>query len=102
MKVSGAWWYILAIERQEACWRSACSLESTCQYGYFDCGTVNDASRINWFNSTNVTSLCVPNATGPSFYQYGIFADAVNSNVIGSLFFNKYFYCFWWGLRNLR
>ncbi|KAK4607075.1 hypothetical protein RGQ29_001052 [Quercus rubra] len=99
--VSGAWWYILAIERQEACWRSACSLESTCQYGYFDCGTVNDASRINWFNSTNVTSLCVPNATGPSFYQYGIFADAVNSNVIGSLFFNKYFYCFWWGLRNL-
>ncbi|XP_050286612.1 protein CNGC15b-like [Quercus robur] len=99
--VSGAWWYILAIERQEACWRSACSLESTCQYGYFDCGTVNDASRTNWFNLTNVTSLCVPNATGPSFYQYGIFADAVNSNVIGSLFFNKYFYCLWWGLRNL-
>ncbi|XP_030966773.1 protein CNGC15b-like [Quercus lobata] len=99
--VSGAWWYILAIERQEACWRSACSLESTCQYGYFDCGTVNDASRTNWFNSTNVRSLCVPKATGPSFYQYGIFADAVNSNVIGSLFFNKYFYCLWWGLRNL-
>ncbi|KAK9999090.1 hypothetical protein SO802_018693 [Lithocarpus litseifolius] len=99
--VSGAWWYILAIERQEACWRSACSLESTCQYGYFDCGTVNDASRTNWFNSTKVTSLCVPNATGPSFYQYGIFADAVNSNVIGTLFFNKYFYCLWWGLRNL-
>ncbi|KAM4083778.1 hypothetical protein ACB094_08G082300 [Castanea mollissima] len=99
--VSGAWWYILAIERQEACWRSACSLESSCQYGYFDCGTVNDASRTNWFSSTNVTSLCVPNATGPNFYQYGIFADAVNSNVIGSLFFNKYFYCLWWGLRNL-
>nr|POF23878.1 protein cngc15c [Quercus suber] len=99
--VSGAWWYILAIERQEACWRSACSLESTCQYGYFDCGTINDASRTNWLNSTNVRSLCVPNPTGPNFYQYGIFADAVNSNVTGSPFFNKYFYCLWWGLRNL-
>ncbi|KAE8655399.1 putative cyclic nucleotide-gated ion channel 15 [Hibiscus syriacus] len=33
--VLGASWYLLAIERQEACWRSACDLEkSTCQYKF--------------------------------------------------------------------
>ena len=103
MKLSGSWWYLLGIERQEACWRSACNLESACRNEYFDCHTVNDDARTNWFSSTNVTTLCIPNVTGgPSFYQYGIFGDAVNSNVIGSPFFNKYFYCLWWGLRNLR
>ncbi|KAK4607073.1 hypothetical protein RGQ29_001050 [Quercus rubra] len=99
---SGSWWYLLGIERQEACWRSACNLESACRNEYFDCHTVNDDARTNWFSSTNVTTLCLPNVTGgPSFYQYGIFGDLENSNVIASPFFNKYFYCLWWGLRNL-
>ncbi|XP_075636131.1 protein CNGC15b-like [Castanea sativa] len=99
--VSGAWWYILAIERQEACWRSVCSLESpTCQNVYFDCRSVNDVSRANWFNSTNVTNLCNTNAS-PIYYQYGIFGDAVTTDVVAAQFFTKYFYCFWWGLRQL-
>uniref|UniRef100_A0A2N9H0X0 Cyclic nucleotide-binding domain-containing protein n=1 Tax=Fagus sylvatica TaxID=28930 RepID=A0A2N9H0X0_FAGSY len=101
--LSGAWWYLLAIERQEACWRSACDLEQpNCQNGYFDCHNINDDSRTNWVNSTNVTNLCVPTPTGiPVFYHYGIYGDAVNTNVIASRFFSKYFYCLWWGLRNL-
>uniref|UniRef100_A0A2N9HPF1 Ion transport domain-containing protein n=1 Tax=Fagus sylvatica TaxID=28930 RepID=A0A2N9HPF1_FAGSY len=99
----GAWWYLLAIERQEVCWRSACDLEQpNCQNGYFDCRNINDDSRTNWVNSTNVTNLCVPTPIGiPVFYQYGIDGDAVNTNVIASRFFSKYFYCLWWGLRNL-
>ncbi|KAK7809503.1 protein cngc15c [Quercus suber] len=102
--VSGAWWYILAIERQEACWRSVCSLESpSCQNVYFDCRSVNNDSRANWFNSTNVTNLCIPSAnlTPSSYYQYGIFGDAVTTDVVAAQFFTKYFYCFWWGLRQL-
>ncbi|GMY10311.1 protein CNGC15b-like [Fagus crenata] len=102
--LSGAWWYLLVIERQEACWRSACDLEQpNCQNGYFDCHNINDDSRTNWVNSTNVTNLCVPTPTGiPVFYHYGIYGDAVNTNdVIASRFFSKYFYCLWWGLRNL-
>ncbi|XP_030961805.1 protein CNGC15c-like isoform X2 [Quercus lobata] len=100
-QVSGAWWYILAIERQEACWRSVCSLESpSCQNVYFDCRSVNDVSRANWFNSTNVTNLCNTNAS-PSYYQYGIFGDAVTTDVVAAQFFTKYFYCLWWGLRQL-
>ncbi|GMY10313.1 protein CNGC15b-like [Fagus crenata] len=99
--LSGAWYYLLAIERQEACWRSACDLEQpNCQNGYFDCRNIIDDSRTNWVNSTNVTNLCVPSPAS-NFYQYGIFGIAVNPNVIASGFFSKYFYCLWWGLRQL-
>ncbi|GMY10319.1 protein CNGC15b-like [Fagus crenata] len=99
VNATGAWWYLLAIERREACWRSACDLEQpNCQNGYFDCRNINDDSRTNWVNSTNVTNLCVPTS---NFYQYGIYAQAVTTNVTTSGFFIKYFYCFWWGLLDL-
>ncbi|XP_027346914.1 protein CNGC15b-like [Abrus precatorius] len=94
----GASWYLLSIERQEACWRSVCDLESTCQYGFFDCKRVKDSLRISWFIASNVTNLCSPNI---NFYQFGIYGDAVTSEVTTSAFFNKYFFCLWWGLRNL-
>ncbi|RVW97282.1 Protein CNGC15c [Vitis vinifera] len=97
--VLGACWYLLSIERQEACWRTVCNLEkSSCQDGYFDCHKVKDPGREAWFKSSNVTKLCDPNNT---FYQFGIYADSVISEVTSSAFFEKYFYCLWWGLRNL-
>jgi cyclic nucleotide gated channel len=100
-KISGAWWYILSVQRQEACWRSACNSENSigCENDFFDCRRVDEPPRLNWLHSTNVTNLCNPSAT---FYQYGIYANAVSSNVIGSAFFNKYFYGLWWGLQQLR
>ncbi|KAK8491731.1 hypothetical protein V6N13_138524 [Hibiscus sabdariffa] len=97
--VLGASWYLLAIERQEACWRTACDLEeSTCQYKYFDCHRVTDPGRDTWFRSSNITGLCSPNS---DFYQFGIYGDALTFDVTTAPFFNKYFYCLWWGLRNL-
>ncbi|KHN21507.1 Putative cyclic nucleotide-gated ion channel 15, partial [Glycine soja] len=99
--ILGACWYLLSIERQEACWRSVCDLEkSFCQYGFFDCHRVKDALRVSWFMASNITNLCSPNAND-DFYQFGIYADAVTSKVTSSAFFNKYFFCLWWGLRNL-
>ncbi|KAG4961247.1 hypothetical protein JHK87_037880 [Glycine soja] len=101
-RILGACWYLLSIERQEACWRSVCDLEkSFCQYGFFDCHRVKDALRVSWFMASNITNLCSPNAND-DFYQFGIYADAVTSKVTSSAFFNKYFFCLWWGLRNLR
>ncbi|KAG4979840.1 hypothetical protein JHK85_033798 [Glycine max] len=42
----GASWYLLSIERQEACWRSVCDMEEpSCQYGFFDCKRVEDSLR---------------------------------------------------------
>ncbi|PQM43198.1 protein CNGC15b [Prunus yedoensis var. nudiflora] len=73
--VLGACWYLLSIERQEACWRSACDLENTfCEYDYFDCHRSQDPKRKSWFQSSNVTNLCNPDE---SSYQFGMYGDAV-------------------------
>ncbi|XP_021639861.2 protein CNGC15b isoform X1 [Hevea brasiliensis] len=96
---SGAWWYLLSMERQEDCWKSACNLENPqCQIGFFDCRMVEDPHRIEWFKSSNVTSQCDPNN---NLFPFGIYSDAVIYNVQGLAFLRKYFYCLWWGLKNL-
>ncbi|XP_020532673.1 protein CNGC15b isoform X2 [Jatropha curcas] len=97
--VLGACWYLLAIERQEACWRSVCNLEkASCRYEYFDCHQLHDPVREYWFKSSNVTNLCNPDN---SYYQFGIFGDSLTFGVTIATFFDKYFYCLWWGLKNL-
>ncbi|KAL1818986.1 hypothetical protein DCAR_0415218 [Daucus carota subsp. sativus] len=97
--VLGACWYLLSIERQEACWRSFCDIEgSSCKHEYFDCWKVTDPVRSNWFKSSNITTKCNSNADS---YPFGIYGDALTSDVTSSPFFNKYFYCLWWGLKNL-
>ncbi|KAG6417895.1 hypothetical protein SASPL_120092 [Salvia splendens] len=97
--VLGASWYLLSIERQEACWRHACDLESaSCLFKYFDCRRVMDTGRNAWFLSSNVTNQCNPDK---SHYPFGIYGDAVSFDVTSASFFNKYFYCLWWGLKNL-
>ncbi|PIA37341.1 hypothetical protein AQUCO_03000141v1 [Aquilegia coerulea] len=97
--VLGSCWYLLSIERQEACWRKVCSLQSaSCKTGFFDCHHIGESSRVVWYKSSNITELCNPNS---GFFQFGIYADAVNFEATSSTFFNKYFYCLWWGLRNL-
>lgn len=100
MQVLGACWYLLSIERQEACWRHVCREEgSSCQSSYFDCRKVKDSSRTDWFKSSNITIYCDPNK---NTYPFGIYSDSVTSDVTSAMFFNKYFYCLWWGLKNLR
>ncbi|KAK9676684.1 hypothetical protein RND81_11G093400 [Saponaria officinalis] len=97
--VLGACWYLLSVERQEGCWKHACNLDSkTCLYTFFDCKRLSDPGRGNWFLSSNITNLCDPNQ---SSYPFGIYGEAVTSKVTSSPFFNKYFYCLWWGLKNL-
>lgn len=96
----GACWYLLSIEREEACWRSVCDMESLfCQYDYYDCDRVGETHRQTWFLSSNVTTLCKPDF---KYYQFGIYGDALTFEVTIAPFFHKYFYCLWWGLRNLR
>ncbi|KAK4717931.1 hypothetical protein R3W88_016269 [Solanum pinnatisectum] len=76
-----------------------CNLEKpSCDYGYFDCQRVNDPQRKSWFNSSNITRQSDPNK---SDYPFGIYGDTVTVSVTSALFFNKYFYRLWWGLKNL-
>ncbi|KAF5744721.1 Cyclic nucleotide-gated channel 15 [Tripterygium wilfordii] len=97
--VLGSCWYLLSIERQEACWRSVCDSEKpSCQHGFFDCHSSYGSFRESWFKSSNITDQCDP---GSKFYPFGIYGDALTFHVTTAPFFNKYFYCLWWGLRNL-
>ncbi|KAL6634772.1 hypothetical protein ACP70R_027443 [Stipagrostis hirtigluma subsp. patula] len=96
--VLGALWYLFSVQRQEACWRQACLLESpSCQTLFFDCKTVS-SNRTIWYEMSNITSLCT---TGNGFYPFGIYAEALDAKLTSSSFTQKYFYCFWWGLKNL-
>ncbi|XP_058199834.1 protein CNGC15b-like [Rhododendron vialii] len=98
--VVGGTWYLLSIEREEACWRSVCDQENSisCTYSYFDCSTINDPNRTAWFLSSNVTTDCNPINT---YYQWGIYGPAAQFGITSGLFFNKFFSCLWFGLRNL-
>ncbi|CAI0452959.1 unnamed protein product [Linum tenue] len=97
--VLGACWYLLSIERQESCWISACDKEKPyCNFKFFDCQSVGNSVRDLWFKSSNASSLCKPDN---EFYQFGIYGDASTFGVSSTSFFDKYFYCLWWGLKNL-
>jgi cyclic nucleotide gated channel, plant len=99
VQVVGALWYLFSVQRQESCWREACRLESpSCQNLYFDCKTVS-SNRTIWYEMSNITRLCT---TGNGFYPFGIYAEALDTKLTSSSFTQKYFYCFWWGLKNLR
>ncbi|KAE8800279.1 putative cyclic nucleotide-gated ion channel 15 [Hordeum vulgare] len=101
--VLGALWYLFSVQRQESCWREACRVEGPpCQDRFFDC-TSTSTSRTMWYALTNVTRLCAPSNSNNNngFYQFGIFAEALDAQLTTSSFTHKYFYCFWWGLKNL-
>ncbi|KAG8375353.1 hypothetical protein BUALT_Bualt10G0091300 [Buddleja alternifolia] len=100
--VLGASWYLLSIERHAMCWKSACRAEfntTGCSLTFLDCGTLTHSDRAQWLNSTLVFTSCDPSNT--TFFNHGIFGNAVANNVVSSQFLEKYFYCLWWGLQNL-
>ncbi|KAG6391346.1 hypothetical protein SASPL_149100 [Salvia splendens] len=100
--VLGASWYVLSIQRHATCWKSACTVEMNttgCSLGFLDCSALYHSDRENWVNSTHVFKRCNPGDT--TYFNYGIFGNAVANNVVSSDFVEKYFYCLWWGLQNL-
>ncbi|KAJ1420117.1 RmlC-like jelly roll fold [Sesbania bispinosa] len=100
--VLGASWYLLSIERHATCWKSECRneiLPVKCVLKYLDCSTLYNGDRMKWANTTSVFGSCNPeNSTN---FNYGIFGNAVENNVVSSAFIEKYLYCLWWGLQNL-
>ncbi|KAK8489489.1 hypothetical protein V6N13_103672 [Hibiscus sabdariffa] len=97
--VLGATWYLLSLERQEECWMKVCNLPLVdCGHRYFDCRSVGDPARFSWLKSSNISVLCDPFS---NFFHFGIYREALRFGVTSEGFFKKYFYCLWWGLRNL-
>lgn len=88
-QVLGAFWYLFSIESKHRCWRNACD-NNGCELYNLYCG--------------NASCLLESNETkSPADFDFGIFLDALQSHVVDRKDFSKkFFYCFWWGLRNLR
>lgn len=105
VQVLGASWYLLSIGRQYSCWREQCEKENsgigTCMLKYLDCRTLSDPDRQHWLNATNVIANCNSRSDSIKF-KYGMFEEAVSKHVGTVSFVKKYFYCLWWGLKNLR
>lgn len=107
VKVIGASWYLASIGRQYACWKQRCLAEYStlphCVNRFLDCSSSKpgDGERQHWLNVTTVLSLCDA-SNDESDFKFGMFADAFTSEVASAPFIEKYLYCLWWGLRNLR
>ncbi|XP_065848759.1 probable cyclic nucleotide-gated ion channel 5 isoform X2 [Euphorbia lathyris] len=100
--IVGAFWYLFAIERQDACWQKACNATVGCNKNFLYCGNKDlDGYGVWANNSTNVLqSSCKGEDNGP--FDYGIFTNALSSGITSySKFIPKYCYCLWWGLQNL-
>ncbi|RWR87882.1 putative cyclic nucleotide-gated ion channel 5 isoform X1 [Cinnamomum micranthum f. kanehirae] len=100
--IVGAFWYLLAIEREDACWRTACLNYGKCNTEYLYCGNENLKGFLSWskvsagvFNST-----CSINDKSP--FDFGIYTQALSSGIFAPRnFLSKFCYCLWWGLQNL-
>ncbi|KAL0373807.1 UNVERIFIED_CONTAM: putative cyclic nucleotide-gated ion channel 13 [Sesamum radiatum] len=100
MKVFGALWYLMAIERMERCWRMACGDHHGCKLDDLYCGVVGrgDTSFLN----SSCPLLEPDDIKSPADFDFGVFLDALKSHVVEQTdFTRKFFNCFWWGWRNL-
>ncbi|WCJ36814.1 cyclic nucleotide gated channel 1 [Euphorbia peplus] len=95
--VLGAFWYLFSIERETTCWKKACD-KINCVRDSLYCGSHLANSSSNTF----LNSSCPIEPADETVYNFGIFLDALQSGIVASNDFpKKFFYCFWWGLRNL-
>ncbi|KAF7801530.1 cyclic nucleotide-gated ion channel 18 [Senna tora] len=103
--VVGATWYLSSISRQLKCWNTECDEENksqalSCLASYLDCRTLGNPDRDYWLNVTSVVNSCDVKS-GNNKYTFGMFAAAFTKEVASGKFKERYFYCLWWGLRNL-
>ncbi|KAH9310210.1 hypothetical protein KI387_038121, partial [Taxus chinensis] len=102
--VFGACWYILAVEREDGCWRKACRIEKNCKLEYLYCGNQeSDGFRIwNEISKGVLDSRCPVTGADDVPFNFGIYTPALSTRIVASRkFVEKYFYCLWWGLQNL-
>ncbi|XP_038878289.1 probable cyclic nucleotide-gated ion channel 16 isoform X3 [Benincasa hispida] len=105
-QVIGAAWYIASIQRQDECWKIECRKEMntthspSCVPSFMDCDTLTLPERQAWLRVTRVLTKCDALNDDKDF-EFGMFADAFTDEVASANFFEKYFYCLWFGLKSL-
>nr|GMC63503.1 probable cyclic nucleotide-gated ion channel 16 [Ipomoea batatas]GMC69837.1 probable cyclic nucleotide-gated ion channel 16 [Ipomoea batatas]GMC72214.1 probable cyclic nucleotide-gated ion channel 16 [Ipomoea batatas]GMC74388.1 probable cyclic nucleotide-gated ion channel 16 [Ipomoea batatas] len=99
--VLGAVWYLMSVERHFSCWKMECKKQGKkCNALFLDCSYITMHRRRGWARSTKVFKHCNAKTT-PNGFEFGMFADAYNDQVASASFYERYFYCLWWGLRSL-
>ncbi|XP_078433611.1 putative cyclic nucleotide-gated ion channel 9 isoform X2 [Wolffia australiana] len=101
--IVGAFWYLLAVEREDACRHEACDSSSPCDAKFLYCITGDRAGLADWrlFGQRVLNSYCSAD-DGNSNFDFGIYQQALSSGIVASKkFVSKYCYCLWWGLQNL-
>ncbi|XP_057439656.1 cyclic nucleotide-gated ion channel 1-like [Lotus japonicus] len=97
----GAFWYLLSVESEVRCWRREMKNATLFHESYLGCKP-RDPAIFQLLNRT--CSLIDPDQINEeNIFNFGIYFGALQSRVIDSTtdFPPKFFYCFWWGLRNL-
>ncbi|BBH03735.1 cyclic nucleotide-gated channel 13, partial [Prunus dulcis] len=77
-QVFGALWYFFAIQRETVCWQYACRGEKGCEPKTFSC---DDPSPTN---IRVLNDLCPIKPSHATFFDFGIFKDAIQSGVLQS------------------
>ncbi|GAA0168638.1 hypothetical protein Leryth_014215 [Lithospermum erythrorhizon] len=102
--IAGAFWYLIAIDRRDKCWETACLESSACNTKFLYC-TRENINMTNWkiIGKEVLDFKCSVGGQQKIEFQYGIYSEALTSKVIESdkKFIDKFFYCLWWGLKNL-
>ncbi|XP_024032501.1 probable cyclic nucleotide-gated ion channel 5, partial [Morus notabilis] len=101
--IVGAFWYLLAVERNDTCWQRTCKGQLGCDTNYLYCGNQRMAGYDDWFKDGNSTLKTKCSAKGDDTeFDFGIYKNALSSGIVSSKkFISKYCYCLWWGLQNL-
>ncbi|KAH7865322.1 hypothetical protein Vadar_005168 [Vaccinium darrowii] len=101
--IVGAFWYLFAVERTDACWQNVCLNSGKCSVKFLYCQIDDAGDSKDWkrISQNALDSQCAVVDDNPPF-NYGIYAQALSSGIVASQeVFSKYCYCLWWGLQNL-
>lgn len=97
--IVGSFWYLLAVERNDACWQKNCTAAVKCKKDFLYCGNRGMEDYRAW-DSSILNSNC--SADDNNQFDYGIYSNALSSGIVSSKkFVSKYCFCLWWGLQNL-
>ncbi|XP_057454795.1 cyclic nucleotide-gated ion channel 1-like isoform X2 [Lotus japonicus] len=101
--VVGAFWYLFSVESEVRCWRRLLKNTTYSHDSYLSCGQGNPIVLSLLNSSTSCPYIDPDDIEDPTVYNFGIFIEALKSRVVESTadFHQKFFYCFWWGLRNV-
>ncbi|XP_047045327.1 probable cyclic nucleotide-gated ion channel 5 [Lolium rigidum] len=105
----GAFWYLLAVERLDDCWREKCAglRFHQCKQFMYCAGKNRDDDQdgfTEWRSMIRkvLAQECAPVDQSGTGFNYGIYTTAISSGVTHTAaLIPKILFCLWWGLQNL-